>query len=77
MQEIIQEKMINLFGLSIPQKQLSQGQELWIIGGNEEMMKGIFFIEECKKRSQIITRDITSQMCKRRLSSICSDLLPT
>jgi hypothetical protein len=42
-----------------------------MIGINEEMMKGIFFIEECKKRSQIITRDITSQTCKRCLSSIC------
>jgi hypothetical protein len=38
-----------------------------MISLKDEMTKDIFFIEECKKRNQVISRNITSQMCKRCL----------
>jgi hypothetical protein len=40
-----------------------------------EMTKDIFFfIEECKKRNQVISRNITSQMCKRCLRYVIDQL---
>jgi hypothetical protein len=45
-----------------------------MISSKNEMTKDIFFIEECKKRNQVISRNITSQMCKRCLRYVIDQL---